>query len=160
MRSRKQALKKAIDEFLPEISDADSELLLDSVMAGCAIIAHADGGVAVEERERMMSLIYRFEPLRAFDRATLADSFERATFDFEADRHAGERNALLVVGQLRERRRYAVALLRTCQAIASGDGVIDAQEWQALVRICKSLDLDPVDYDLLDDLRTSRHAAS
>ncbi|MFM9844255.1 MAG: tellurite resistance TerB family protein [Dongiaceae bacterium] len=153
-------MKQAIDEFLHEISDADTELLLESVMAGCAIVAYADGGVAAEERKRMMSLIHRFEPFHVFARATLADSFERATFAFEGDRHAGERNALQVVGRLRKRRRHAVMLLKTCQAIASADGFVDPREWHALVRICRSLDLDPADYELLDDPRPSRQAAS
>ncbi len=160
MPSRKQALKQAIDEFLLEIGDADCELLLESVMAGCAIVAYADGGVAAEERKRMMSLIHRFEPLKAFDRPTLADSFEKATSNFEGDRHAGERNALLVVGRLRGRRRHAVMLLKICQAIASADGFVDPREWHALVRICRSLDLDPADHELLNDPRPSRQAAS
>ncbi len=160
MPSRKHALKQAIDEFLQEIGGAEAEQLLESVMAGCAIVAYADGKVVAEEQKRMMSLIHRFEPLRAFDRTHLEHAFDTATHNFADDRHEGERMALIVVSRLRRSRRHAVMLLKICQAIASADGFVDPREWHALVRLCKSLDLNPADYDLLDAPPPGQRAAS
>lgn len=160
MPSRQQALKQAIDEFLQEIGGAETEQLLESVMAGCAVVAYADGKVVAEERERMMSLIHRFEPLRTFDHTLLDYAFETATRGFESDRYEGERKALFVVSRLRRRRRHATMLLKICQAIASADGFVDPREWHALVRLCKSLDLNPAAFDLLDAPRSGQQAAS
>jgi tellurite resistance protein TerB len=160
MPSRQQALKQAIDEFLQEIGGAETEQLLESVMAGCAVVAYADGKVVAEEKERMMSLIHRFAPLQAFDRAHLDHLFDITTHNFESDRHEGERKALIVVSRLRRSRRHAVMLLKICQAIASADGFVDPREWHALVRLCRSLDLKPTDYGLLDAPPFGQRAAS
>lgn len=148
MPSRRQAQDQAINEFFNELGGAEAELLLDCVIAGCAIVAYADGRVTQEERKRMMGQIRRFEPLRGFGNGDLADSFERATVAFADDHDEGERRALALVGQLRDRRRMASMLLRTCHAIASTDGVIDPEEHQAMIRICWALGLDPANHEL------------
>jgi tellurite resistance protein TerB len=148
MRSRKETLQEAMEEILHELEGPDAELLLESVVAGCAVIAYADDKVAPKERERMLGLIGRFEPLRVFHRGDLIDSFERASLEFEESRADAERKALLVIGQLRGRSRYAAMLMQVCVAIAWSDGRYDERERQAMIRICRSMNLNPDDFGL------------
>jgi len=148
MPSRNRTLRQSMDEFCHALGGEDSELLLDSVMAGCAIIACADGAVAPEERKRVLGLIRRFEPLRVFGGGDLVDSFEKAASALEHDRGEGERRALTVIGRLRDRPRYAAMLLQACQAIASADGAFGDGERNAMIRICGSLGLDPAGHGL------------
>ncbi len=154
MPSRRKAVNMAIADFLTELGGADSELLLDGVAAGCAIIAYADGRVTPEEQKRFLGLIRRFEPLRVFGRGDLVESFERATAAFSEDHDEGERLALQLVGRLRDRRRLALTLMKTCKAIALADGDFDIEERRAMIRICGSLGIDPADHGLGVDLRS------
>jgi tellurite resistance protein TerB len=160
MPSRKHEQDRAISEFIREIGATDPDLLLASVMAGCAIIAYADGEATPDEQKRMLSLIHRFQPLGAFSRSDLANAFEQASGEFDNDRHEGERKALMAVRRICGQRRHAVMLLKTCQAIASADGIVDPREWHAMVKICRSLDLNPADHGLIDDGPSNRRAAS
>lgn len=141
-------LQRSIDEFLAEVSEADADVILEGVMAACALIAYADGKVAHEERTRMLSVIPRFTTLRYFPQSELIDAFETATGWFEAEPIDGKLRALEAIGRIRQHERYKMPLLRACHAIATADHSFDAREQEALVIICAALDLDPADYGL------------
>jgi tellurite resistance protein TerB len=148
MNRRQNDLQRSIDEFLADVSDPDADLVLDGVMAACALMAYADGAVAREERMRMLSIVPRFASLRFFSQAELIDAFERAAARFEDAQEDGALSALQTIRRVREHPRYARPLLRACHAIATADRTFDSRERQALVSICVALDLDPGEYGL------------
>lgn len=58
--------KRSWEDFGDEVHRAQNEHLMEGIVAGCALIAFADGWVTTEEHDRMLGLIRGFEPIAAF----------------------------------------------------------------------------------------------
>lgn len=148
MPQRSNDLQRSIDEFLVELDEPDSDVILSGVIAACALIAYADGEVTQEERQRMLSIIPRFTALRFLPQRDLLEAFEAATGWFETAHEDATARALEAIGRVRRYQKYRMPLLRACHAIATADHTFDTREREALVSICVALDLDPADYGL------------
>jgi tellurite resistance protein TerB len=138
------------DEFNDEIKKAENEHLMEGIVAGCALVAYADGWVADSEHDRMVSLIRGFEPIAAFGIDDVVETFEVATSRFAADQTDGEAAALKAVARVKGAGKYPELLVKTCCAIAAADGGFDAEERKAVIRICNVLGLDPATFDVAD----------
>ena len=149
-KGRRTAGKPSWRSFMDEFSAIQDVSLMEGVVAGCAVVAYADGWVTEEEKKRMAGLIHGFTPMRAFGITEVMHAFEETTRRFEADHDEGELHALSVVGALRGRERYPELLVQTCCAIAAADGGFDAEERAAASRVCQALGLDPAEFDLAD----------
>lgn len=121
----------------------EADFLLDKVMAACAIIAFSDGSVSNVERERMLKLIRRFEPLRTYSTGDFEHAFELHCANYAEDHKFGEDEAMASLLQLRGKPKEARLLMQICQEIASADGNISAAEWRATIRMCAAMSLDP-----------------
>lgn len=133
---------------MAEISEPDAEVILEGVMAACALIAYSDGKVTQDERQRMLSVIPRFAALRFLSQGELIRAFETATGWFEVAPADGRRRAMAAIGRVREHRRCRIPLLRACHAIATADSAFDRRERESLISICTALDLDPGEFGL------------
>lgn len=122
--------------------------LMESVAAGCAIVAYCDGWVQPEETWRMRSLLARFAPAQKLGLSTTLDIFEDVSRRFLDDHDAGERYAFALVSRLTGRRRESDLLIETCCAIADADGGFDAEERGAILKMCELLDVDPAAHGL------------
>lgn len=152
MLNRRPISKNTSDHFFQEFLDDRAEVLLQALVAGCAIIAYADGWVTPEERKRMLGLLRRFEPLRAYAAADVVHCFEEMTARFAADHDDGEERALALVTKVRGHRLHSEMIVRSCCAVASADGAFDAEERAAASRITLALGLRPAEFDLVDAL--------
>jgi tellurite resistance protein TerB len=137
-------------EINDEIKQAENEHLMEGIVAGCALVAYADGWVTDDEHDRMVALIRGFEPIAAFDMDDVVETFEMVTSRFAADQADGEAAALMAVARVKSAGKYPVLLVRTCCAIAAADGGFDAEERKAVIRLCEVLGLDPAMFDVAD----------
>jgi tellurite resistance protein TerB len=142
--------KQSWNAFIAEFREIHDERLMEGVIAGCAIVAYADGWVTDDERRRMMGLIRGFDAIASFGMEDVTHYFDELTSRFADDHDEGERDALAVVARLRGEKRFPSMLVQTCCAIAAADGGFDAEERKATIRICEALRLDPADFDLVD----------
>lgn len=142
--------KRSWDDFIKDFRDVQDAGLMEGVVAGCAVVAYADGWVTVEERRRMLGLIRGFEGMDAFHVSEVEHQFDAVTNWFAEDHDDGERRALALVEKLRGRNEDAELLVQACCTIAAADGGFDAEERQAARRICEVLELDPARFDLSD----------
>ncbi len=142
--------KQSWDEFNEEIKHSENKHLMEGIVAGCALVAYADGWVTDDEHDRMVSLIRGFEPIKAFGIDDVVETFEVATSRFTANQTAGEAAALKSVARVKGAGTYPVLLVKTCCAIAAADGGFDAEERKAVIRICRVLGLDPATFDIAD----------
>jgi tellurite resistance protein TerB len=142
--------KPSWDEYHGEFRQTRDRELMEAVVAGCAVIAYADGWVTVDERRRMLGLIRGFGPIASFTIDEVSFYLEEVTSWFEADHDGAERQALEVVARLRGRPRYPERLVQTCCAIADADGGFDAEERKAALRICEILEVDAAGFELAD----------
>jgi len=129
-------------ELRRELADADIALM-EAVVAGCALVAYSDGWVSPEETLRMRRLILRFDPAKALGVAEVLTLFEDITLRFAQDHDAGERDAFELVSRLVQRPRECELLIDTCCGIADADGGLDAEERQAILKLCALLQVDP-----------------
>lgn len=147
-RSLGRFSKQSWDDFERDIKLAENEHLMEGIVAGCAIVAYADGWVTDEEHDRMLRLIRGFEPISTFGLVDVIATFETRTRHFAADQKGGEAAALKAVARVRGAAHYPELLVKTCCAIAAADGGFDAEERKAIIRLCKVLALDPADFDI------------
>lgn len=149
-RSLGRFSKRSWEDFNDEVHRAQNEHLMEGIVAGCALVAYADGWVTEEERVRMLGLIRGFEPIAAFGLDDVATTFESMTARFASDQKAGEQAALEAVAQLKGAGRYPELLVEACCAIAAADGGFDAEERLAAIRICETLGLNPAEFGLAE----------
>ncbi|MDZ4840633.1 MAG: TerB family tellurite resistance protein [Hyphomicrobium aestuarii] len=142
--------KQTWDDFNHEIKQAQHEHLLEGIVAGCALVAYADGWVTDEEHDRMVNLIRGFEPIAVFGLDDVMATFETMTSWFASDQTSGEAAALEAVARVKGSAKYSALLIKTCCAIAAADGGFDAEERHAITRICQRLGLDPATFDMSD----------
>lgn len=149
-RSLGRFSKKSWEDFNQEVHRAQNAHLMDGIVAGCALVAYADGWVTEEEHVRMLGLIRGFEPIAAFGLNDVAVTFASMTAQFASDQSAGEQAALEAVARLKGAGRHPELLVEACCAIAAADGGFDADERLAAIRICEVLGLDPAKFGLAE----------
>ncbi|MBB1090397.1 tellurite resistance TerB family protein [Rhodopseudomonas palustris] len=149
-RSPGRPSERLLEDFGDEVQQAQNEHLMEGIVAGCALVAYADGWVTPEEHDRMLSLIRGFEPITAFGLDEVTATFEALTKRFAADQRDGEAAAFAAVARVKGAARYPALLVGVCCAIAAADGGFDAEERKAALRICEVLGLDPTAFDLAD----------
>lgn len=131
-----------------EVTKIKNQTFLEGVVAGCTIVAYADGVVSAEEKQKMMGFLRSNDVLSVFDTGKVIQLFEKMVAKYEFDRSIGEMEALAVVAKLRSKPAEARLLVRVCCAIGASDGNFDASEKQAATRICNELGLSPSEFDL------------
>lgn len=149
-RSLRRFSKRSWEDFGDEVHRAQNEHLMEGIVAGCALVAYADGWVTTEEHDRMLGLIRGFEPIAAFGVDDVTATFENLTERFATDQKGGEAAAFEAVARVKGAQRYPALLVEACCAIADADGGFDAEERAAAIRICEVLGLEPADFGLAD----------
>jgi tellurite resistance protein TerB len=79
--------KRSWDVFIKDFRDIHDAGLMEGVVAGCAVVAYADGWVTAEERRRMLGLIRGFEGIDGFHISEVEHQFDEVTDWF----HPGSR---------------------------------------------------------------------
>ncbi|WP_027416118.1 TerD family protein [Aneurinibacillus terranovensis] len=120
--------------------------LLDSVVAGCAVVAAADGTVSQAEKQKMIDFIQQSEELRVFDINQVISRFNHFTGNFQSDPMLAKAEALRAVGKMKGKPEAARLIVRLCCAIGMADGNFDPQEKQAVSEICRELYLNPAEF--------------
>lgn len=131
-----------------EVNKVRNKTFLEAVVAGCVLVAYADGVVKPEEKQKMMGFLRTSETLSVFNVDEVIATFEKYSQHFEFDPAIGEANALQTVGKLKSKENEARLMVRVCCAIGAADGVFDESEKNAVRKICNELGLNPKDFDL------------
>lgn len=131
-----------------EVTKVRNKTFLEGVIAGCVLVAYADGVVKPEEKQKMMGFLQTSDVLSVFDIKDVISTFEKFAKNFEFDYAIGEANALQTVGKLRNKDSEARLMVRVCCAIGAADGDFDDDERAAVRKICTELGLNPGDFDL------------
>ncbi|EAR21077.1 tellurite resistance TerB family protein [Nitrococcus mobilis] len=131
-----------------EVTKIRNQTFLEGVVAGCALVAYADGIVKPEEKQKMMGFMRNNDIMSVFKTEDIIKLFEKFSSRFEFDRQIGEIDAFAAIAKVKSKPDQARLLVRVCCAIASSDGDFDEQEKQAVRKVCNELGLDPADFDL------------
>ncbi|MEP1318378.1 MAG: tellurite resistance TerB family protein [Roseibium sp.] len=144
----KENTAKARASLTAEVSKYKNKQFMEAVIAGCALMAAADGNVSADEKKKMMGYIQQSEELKHFDQGEMMASFQKIVTGFEFDMDLGKAEALKVIGRLKGKDEQARILVRVVCAIGASDGDFDADEQALASQISRELGLDPKDFDL------------
>jgi tellurite resistance protein TerB len=124
-------------------------LQMEAVVAACVLVAQADGWVTPEERSAMIRRMRTSTLIAVFDIGEIIAAYEALNARFDRDLDDGEAHAEAAITALSGQPLFARLLIETACSVAESDGGFDGEEWQAIVRICRLLDQDPADFDLV-----------
>lgn len=143
----KKNVTEARDTLNAEITKFKSKDLLEAVVAGCALVAYADGGVSSEEKQKMMGFLRTSDQLKVFDAGDVIRIFQKYVEKFEFDNTIGVGEVMQAVGRFRGKPQ-AQLVVRVCCAIGAADGDFDEKEKSVVRRMCSELGLNPSDFNL------------
>ncbi|MBF0108933.1 MAG: tellurite resistance TerB family protein [Magnetococcales bacterium] len=143
----KKNVVEARDALNTEITKFKSKDLLDAVVAGCAMVAYADGNVSSEEKQKMMGYLKTSDHLKVFDSGDVIKIFQKYVEKFEFDPIIGTGEVMQAVGKFRGKPQ-AQLVVRVCCAIGAADGDFDGMERAVVRRMTSELGLNPSDFNL------------
>jgi len=138
-------LERARAGLAGAVSQAKNKEFMEAAMAGCALVAAADGEIEDAEKAKMAKFIERSPELAAFDRTRMIAVFnkfaDQIDFDFKMGKDA-------VLGEVREvpGDEQRILLMRLLVAIAGSDGEIEPAERKVLVEVARVLGLSPGEF--------------
>lgn len=144
----KQRFNEVSTNLKSEVTKFQNKTFLESVVAGCVLVAYADGVVRPEEKQKMMGFLRNNEVLSAFSSDEVIALFDKYAKQFEFDYQIGQANALQGIAKIKDKPDQARLMVRVCCVIGAADGNFDDNEKEAVRKICAELNLNPKDFDL------------
>ncbi|MDY0134085.1 MAG: tellurite resistance TerB family protein [Atribacterota bacterium] len=141
-------IKKQTDNLQTEIGRFRNKELMEGIVAGCAIVAYADGFVSPEEKQKMVGFIKQSDALKVFEIEKVIETFNKYLTKFEFDFQIGKGEALASITRLKSKPDQGQLLVRVCMAIGAADGNFDPKERDAVIMICHELGLNPKNFEL------------
>ena len=131
-----------------DIKQFKSYEFLDGVVAGCSMVAAADGTISAAERNAMARFIRENDALRVFEMSEVMSRFDWFTDGYGFNQDEGDRDAIVAMERLKSNRLAARVLVRLCCAIAASDGQFGRAQLDSVRRICRTLELEPSEFRL------------
>lgn len=141
-------LKNTQASLRDQVKKFQNRDFMDAVVAGCALVAAADGHIESSEKQKMASYINRSEELKVFDMNDVINHFNHFVSGFEFDHGVGKMEALKAIGKLKNNPEAARILIGVCCAIGAADGDFDEKEKIIVREICQTVNLNPADFQL------------
>ena len=138
----------ARDKMKTEVAKYRNNDFMEAVVAGCALVAAADGQVTSDEKQKMAAFIQRSEELSVFDMSKVIGSFNKIMEGFEFYAAIGKIEAMKKITRLRGNDEAARTMVRVGGVIGAADGDFDADERKIVTEICTELGLAPSEFDL------------
>lgn len=149
----------SFDTFLSRLKSKASELktealkyknkdFLNAAMAGCALVAMADGSVSAEEKQKMIRFIESNDALSVFTTSDVIKAFQEFVGQLEFDKDIGEAKAYQALLKMKSNEGAARLLVRMVIAVAASDGNFDAKEQDVASKIIRELGLSPSEFEL------------
>ena len=101
---------------------------MKAVVAGCSIIAFADGSLDDSERTRILALFRTNPALMIFSKSIAEAELDRYKNAFEESPVDARRRAYVTISSLRLSKSQAQLILDACQQVLEADGVAQPVE--------------------------------
>ncbi|WP_336759002.1 tellurite resistance TerB family protein [Paenibacillus sp. USHLN196] len=141
LNSTKQGLEEQVKKF-------KNKDFMDAVVAGCALVAFADGSIDEAEKNKMAGYIKLSQELKVFDMGEVITRFNHYVANFEFSPEIGKQEALKAIGKFKSKPDVGRVIVGVCSAIGSADGNFDDQEKRVVAEICNVLGLNPSEFNL------------
>ncbi|MFC9706655.1 tellurite resistance TerB family protein [Paenibacillus sp. NPDC056933] len=141
LNSTKQGLEDQVKRF-------KNKDFMDAVVAGCALVAFADGTIDAAEKNKMAGYINLSQELKVFDMTVVIERFNHYVNNFEFSPEIGKQEALKAIAKFKAKPEVGRVIVGVCSAIGSADGNFDDQERRVVAEICTVLGLNPSEFSL------------
>ncbi|AJS61634.1 tellurite resistance TerB family protein [Paenibacillus sp. IHBB 10380] len=141
LKNSKQGLTDQVKKF-------KNKDFMDAVVAGCAIVAGADGSIDSSEKQKMSGYMSRSEELKVFDMGEVINRFNHFVGNIEFDAIIGKQEALKTIAKFRSKPEVGRLIVGVCSAIGAADGDFDDKEKAIVREICDALGLNPSEFSL------------
>ena len=135
-------------QLVTQVKQFQNKNFADATMAVCALVSAADGTIDTTERKRTAAFISSNDMLAVFDVSQLQQSFNTYCDKLVKDFDFGKIDLLQIVAKLKKTPPQARAAIQVAVLIAGADGNFDDNEKNVIREICRSLDIDPKEFDL------------
>lgn len=144
----KESAMELQSQLVTQVKQYKNQNFADATMAVCALVAAADGTIDSTERKKTAAFISSNDTLAVFDVSQLQQTFNTYCDKLVRDFDFGKVDLLQVVSKLKKTPPQARAAVQVAVIIAGADGDFDNDEKNIIREICRSLDIDPKDFDL------------
>ncbi len=144
----KESAMELQSQLVTQVKQYKNQNFADATMAVCALVAAADGTIDSTERKKTAAFISSNDTLAVFDVSQLQQTFNTYCDKLVRDFDFGKVDLLQVVSKLKKTPPQARAAVQVAVIIAGADGDFDNDEKNIIREICRSLELDPKEFDL------------
>ncbi|MBF0303091.1 MAG: tellurite resistance TerB family protein [Desulfamplus sp.] len=144
----KESAMELQSQLVTQVKQYKNQNFADGTMAVCALVAAADGTIDTTERKKTAAFISSNDTLAVFDVSQLQQTFNTYCDKLVRDFDFGKVDLLQVVSKLKKTPPQARAAVQVAVIIAGADGDFDNDEKNIIREICRSLDIDPKEFDL------------
>ncbi len=144
----KESAMELQSQLVTQVKQFKNQNFADATMAVCALVAAADGTIDAVERKKTAAFISSNDTLAVFDVGQLQQIFNNYCDKLVKDFDFGKIDLLQVVSKLKKTPPQARAAVQVAMIIAGADGDFDVDEKNIIREICRSLDIDPKEFDL------------
>ncbi len=148
MSSFQSWLNKTKTGLQDQVSRFKNKDFMDAIVAGCAVVAVADGTIDSAEKQKMAGYIGRTEQLKVFNMSEVIDRFNHFAGNMEFDVMVGKQEALRTIAKFKSKPEVGRVIVGVCCAIGAADGDFDELEKAAVRDICNVLNLQPGEFGL------------
>lgn len=131
----------ALLDVMEALIEYRGEALMDATIAGCALIAHADGEVLPVETQRMLAVMRTDPLLSMFPRDAVVAEFEAHGRAIALHPAQGRAQALQQIKAAALQPRLARVVLNACLAVTRADGLVHPREVEQVELVRDALGL-------------------
>lgn len=136
------------DKVKNNFKKVTNKTYLDAVIAGCVLVAYADGSISAEEKQKSIGLIQRNPSLSAFDIHTITERYNYFVEQVEFDFNVGKKQLMAAIEKVRSNREDADMCVTIMCSIGMADGDFSNTEKSVVRQICTTLGLNAGQYGL------------
>lgn len=140
-----QNTKQGLTDQVKKFKNKD---FMDAIVAGCAMVAGADGKIDPEEKQKMAGYMSRSDELKVFEMSDVIARFNHHASNIDFDAMIGKQEALKIISKFNGKPEIGRVIVGVCCAIGAADGDFDVQEKNVVRDICNALGLNPGEFNV------------
>lgn len=137
--------KSGLTEQVKKFKNKD---FMNAVVAGCALVAAADGKIEESEKNKMAGYMNISNELKVFDMRDVITQFNFYVSNFDFSPEIGKQEALKAIAKFSNKPEVGRVIVGVCSAIGAADGDFDEHEKAIVRNICSVLGLSPSEFSL------------
>lgn len=140
--------KDKFGDLATKMKQYKSKEMLEAVIAGCALVAYADGTVDQSEKAKMMGFIQNSPQLSVFSMTDVVKAFDNFMTGFGFDLTIGKAQALNAMAKLKSKPEEARIAVAVAISVGGADGNFDDSEKAVVREICAVVGIGPEEFGL------------